>query len=88
MAPDTVKPYIGSPPIFRDDKEFRPLQAADLYAGALRRHAYENQNLYMPMRWELREFQDMQHIEREISGDLLWEWVSSLPPSFSPSAGK
>ena len=39
MAHPTVRPYIGSPPIFRDDKQFRPLQAADLYAGARRRGA-------------------------------------------------
>ena len=28
-----LRPYIGSPPTFRDDKTFLPLQAADLYAG-------------------------------------------------------
>jgi len=78
MASDDIRPYIGSPPIFRDDKLFRPLQAADLYSGALRRHAYENARIYMPMRWELVELQNLQNIEREISGDQLRSWVASL----------
>jgi hypothetical protein len=30
-------PYLGSPPIFQDDKQFLPIQAADLYAWHLRR---------------------------------------------------
>jgi hypothetical protein len=80
-APITVRPYIGSPPIFRNDDEFKPLQAADLYAGAMRRHAYENARLYMPMRWELKELQDLQNIERQINATELCEWLSSLPSS-------
>jgi hypothetical protein len=35
-APDELRPLIGDPPIFRDDKKTLPLQAADLHAGWLR----------------------------------------------------
>lgn len=79
MATDDIRPYIGSPPTFRDDKKFMPLQAADLYAGAMRRQAFENARLYLPMRSELREFTDLQNIEREISGDQLRQWLTLLP---------
>jgi hypothetical protein len=35
-------------PIFRDEKEFLPLQAADLYVWQLRRLFFQNKNLYVP----------------------------------------
>lgn len=35
--PDKMRAWIGSPPIFRDEKLFLPLQAADLWAWANRR---------------------------------------------------
>jgi hypothetical protein len=81
IASDDIRPYIGSTPIFRDDKKFMPLQAADLYAGAMRRHAFENTHLYLPMRSELRALADfgLQNIEREIDADHLREWISLLP---------
>lgn len=66
MAHPTVRPYIGKPPIFRDDKEFRPLQAADLYAGALRRRLRDNRDLYLPDRPELKALQGIQVIDRTV----------------------
>jgi hypothetical protein len=63
-ARDDVKALIGSPPTFENDKKFMPLQAADLYAGALRRHLRDNAHLYLPKRKELLALQDIQSIER------------------------
>jgi Protein of unknown function (DUF3800) len=42
--------FFGSLPIWRDEKCFLPLQAADLYAWQLRRYDADNQILRMPMR--------------------------------------
>jgi hypothetical protein len=44
LRPDLVK-LLGSPPIFRDDIQFLPLQAADLYAWQLRNHYEANQRI-------------------------------------------
>ena len=48
-APDSIKQsgLIRNPPIMRDDKEFPPLQAADLLVGILRAQ-YENEELDAP----------------------------------------
>lgn len=43
-VPD-VMPFLGSPPIFRDEKEFLPLQAADLYVWHVRKHLRNNRVL-------------------------------------------
>lgn len=40
-----VLPFLGSPPIYRDEKEFLPLQAADLYAWHVRKHVRNNRVL-------------------------------------------
>lgn len=40
-VPD-IMPFLGSQPIFRDEKEFLPLQAADLYVWHVRRHLRNN----------------------------------------------
>jgi hypothetical protein len=48
------RPFLGSKPIFRDDKSFLPLQAADFYAWQVRRLFYENKVLTVPHRPELR----------------------------------
>jgi hypothetical protein len=37
MAPNHLKEYIGDPPVFRDEKEILPLQAADMLAWHIRR---------------------------------------------------
>ncbi|MGA7640891.1 MAG: DUF3800 domain-containing protein, partial [Syntrophobacteraceae bacterium] len=66
LAPKTWRPYFGSPPIFRDDRKFLPLQAADLYAWSVRRTLRENKILFMPLRDELGYLYDMQNIERLI----------------------
>jgi hypothetical protein len=63
-ASPSYHPYFGSPPIFRDDEKFLPLQAADLYAWLVRRDLYQNKILYMPVPNELKALQNMQSIER------------------------
>lgn len=75
MAPESAKPYFGSPPIFRNDEEFLPLQAADLYAWLVRRHLYENKIIYMSMPDELKALQDMQHIERHFNVKELKKYI-------------
>lgn len=42
-APDHMKGLFGSCPMFEDDKEYLPLQAADLWAGAIRISTNEKQ---------------------------------------------
>jgi hypothetical protein len=37
FAPPHLRDYIGDPPIFRDEKKFLPLQAADMLAWHIRR---------------------------------------------------
>lgn len=65
--PKWVLPYLGSPPIFRNDKTFLPLQAADLYAGLLRLHFYQNKTIDWPMPKELKLLQEMPEIGGPIS---------------------
>jgi hypothetical protein len=56
--------FVGSPPIFRDDKTFLPLQAADLYAWHMRQHFSRNQVLIVPPSRILRQFENMPAISR------------------------
>jgi uncharacterized protein DUF3800 len=42
-APNQYKSYVPNPPVFRDEKQFNPLQAADLIAWQTRRRIYEKQ---------------------------------------------
>ena len=71
VAPKNFKPYIGSPPIFRDDRKFLPLEAADLYAWVVRRYFRDNKVIFMPIRNELESLSDMQSIERLIDAHSL-----------------
>jgi hypothetical protein len=43
-------PFLGSPPCFKDDKVFLPLQAADLFAWHVRRGFSLSQTLLVPAR--------------------------------------
>jgi hypothetical protein len=64
---------MGSTPIHQNDKLFRPLQAADLYAG-LRRLEAERGNQMDPItRQALRVFEDLQCWQRAYSKDDLME---------------
>lgn len=56
--------FVGSPPIFRDDKCFLPLQAADLYAWQLRNNFIQNRVLIVPPNLVLRQFDIIPHIGR------------------------
>jgi hypothetical protein len=78
VAPEAHKPYFGSPPIFRDDKIFLPLQAADLYAWTVRRNLRENKILYMPLRDELKSLWDMKSIDQFINSSDLTGMVDHM----------
>ena len=56
--------FIGSPPIFRDEKHFLPLQAADLYAWQVRRNFVENRVLWVPPSQVLRQLETISCIFR------------------------
>jgi hypothetical protein len=47
--------YFKSPPDYRNEKCFLPLQAADLYAWQQRLHEKNNQTIIAPQNWVLRE---------------------------------
>lgn len=59
--------YVGSSPIFRDEKRFLPLQAADLLAWLIRRQESRSSTLWVPTRWELRQFEHMPGFGRHLS---------------------
>jgi hypothetical protein len=72
-------PYLGSRPIFRDEKTFLPLQAADLYAWQVRRHFYENRGtLLIPPRKSLRDLGSLPQIHRHLGTDEIKEFGFNL----------
>lgn len=54
--PDDVKRFYGAAPIFRDDEEFLPLQAADFWAWWVRKW-YREGTPEKILKWEFDEFQ-------------------------------
>ncbi len=58
---------IGSKPIFRDEKKFKPLQAADLYARNVRQNWTQNKVLWTPPNRALRALGRTSSIERVYS---------------------
>jgi hypothetical protein len=68
-----VLPCFGSMPIFSNDKDVRPLQAADLYAWHLRRFFYENRNLIVPPHSFLKELSGIPSVHAHIDDRLLQE---------------
>jgi hypothetical protein len=78
--------FVESPPIFRDDKQFLPLQAADLYAWHLRQNHVQNQILLVPASRVLRQFDQMPMIGRnygEIEMKRLREHLLKVGEKFS-----
>jgi Protein of unknown function (DUF3800) len=65
---DTLSGYSAEPPIFRNEKEFLPLQAADLYAWHLRRKYSDAAAVSRPALLELGKMATM---DIEISDDIL-----------------
>jgi hypothetical protein len=68
---DIIK-FLGSPPIFRDEKKFTPLQAADLYAWQIRNHymannRVKNQTIRIPRNRVLETLWSIGAINCEIS---------------------
>jgi hypothetical protein len=60
-------PFLGSPPLFRNEKQFKPLQAADFYAWHLRRRIWQNKALYMRPPKPLLRLGMMSEIEYEFT---------------------
>jgi hypothetical protein len=56
--------WFAAPPIFRDDRHYLPLQAADLYAWNMRRTVRENEVLWMPPPATLRIVEPIPEISR------------------------
>jgi hypothetical protein len=63
-ARSDIAAYLGMPPRFEKDTHFMPLQAADLYAGLLRRHCMNNKILEAPMPPALRRLAPIPEIPR------------------------
>jgi len=63
---------VGPRPIFRDDSDFLPLQAADLYVGAARRSYIQNRVLWAPPPKALRALSRIPGYEHFVDeGELL-----------------
>jgi Protein of unknown function (DUF3800) len=62
---------VGDLPIFRDEKSFLPLQAADLYAWQMRNYFAQNQVLIVPVNRVLGQFVQIPMIERNYEEDEL-----------------
>lgn len=73
-APKWALPYCGSINSL-DDKRFMPLQAADLYAGLLRRYLFENKFLYMPKSKELKSIEEIPRIGEEADLREISIWI-------------
>jgi hypothetical protein len=54
-------------PTFADDKQMVPLQAADLYAGNVRRFYLDNRKLYMPLRQPMRELKSIPSFSKTLN---------------------
>jgi hypothetical protein len=66
---DVMAGYSGNPPNFRNEKEFLPLQAADLYAWQLRRRFVERGRA--PARPALIELEKIAAMEMDLSDEML-----------------
>lgn len=71
--PEEVRKLIGNTPIFRDDRDFLPLQAADLLAWHTRRFHEENYPSEYEGLVKLLSF-DGGHFAFEITDENLAEW--------------
>lgn len=69
---DGTRRYIKNRPIWRDEKDFLPLQAADLYAWLVRRRHQDNRLLIMPSKHPFSLLERIPNIETTISiGELI-----------------
>ena len=71
-------PFLGSPPTFRDEKAFKPLQAADFFAWHLNKWIFQNKTMIMPRPKPLARLDSMTCREEEISERRLIELRESL----------
>jgi hypothetical protein len=61
------KPFLGSSPIFGNEKLCFPLQAADFYAWHINRWIWQNKKIYMPRPRPLLILDPMKAIEYEFT---------------------
>jgi hypothetical protein len=67
QARSDIKKFIGSAPVFRDEKDFLPLQAADLYAWQVRQNYTQNKTLWMPPSRILRQLDPIPGVHRNMN---------------------
>jgi Protein of unknown function (DUF3800) len=82
LRPDLLQ-MIGGTPFFQDEKDFLPLQAADLYAWQARNHYVENhrvqnQTVWVPMNNILRMFSNIPSFHRAMKEEELTRQHKSL----------
>jgi hypothetical protein len=66
-AKSDLPKFIGSQPIFRNDKSFLPLQAADLYAWHMRHfHIASERSIFIPVRKALSQLDEIPWIARDV----------------------
>ncbi len=82
------EPYMGERPIFRDDKKFLPLQAADLYAWHVRRDYADNKLIQMPPRPAMQALRNMSTIQRYVDDAELQRFRESIDRSAAPLIAK
>ncbi|NJO34445.1 MAG: DUF3800 domain-containing protein [Rhodospirillales bacterium] len=73
----TTRP-LGSRPVHRNDKKFRPLQAADLFAGLVRNEVEQGERMTPFVREFLRGFKGMDYYERVYARDDLLDIGADL----------
>jgi Protein of unknown function (DUF3800) len=88
LAPPHLKDHIGSPPIFRSEKEMLPLQAADLLAWHVRRSFFDGilgkdvsqLSAAMPELFEIeqaRTLWNVEDIKRTVDDIVLYDFLIS-----------
>jgi hypothetical protein len=71
FAPDSVKQLLGTRPIYGDDKQVLPLQAADLVAWITRRYYDEKARGYTDDNWVLRSLNEIETANYELTSERL-----------------
>ncbi len=69
---------VGSPPIFRNEREVLPLQAADLYAWQMRNYFFQNRLIIAPVNRVLGQLVSIPMIDRDIDEREMKELHNSL----------
>jgi hypothetical protein len=67
------EPFIREPPVFEDDKECLPLQAADFYAWQIRNHLVRNNKIVAPPTVAMRLISQVTSYDVDLTEPLLKE---------------